>query len=34
MLDEMIAGIVLFKNFILLTLAVGVVGSLLAVIVT
>ena len=32
MIDELIAGIVLFKNFILLTLAAGIIGSLLAVI--
>ena len=32
MIDELIAGIVLCKNFILLTLAAGIIGSLLAVI--
>ena len=32
MIDELIAGIVLFKNFILLTLAAGIIGSLLDVI--
>ena len=27
MIDELIAGIVLFKNFTLLTLAAGIIGS-------